>query len=70
MPHKDFKRKGADLVIEKEIPLLEALTGVNFIFTHLDGKKIRVQNNPGEVIKHDEIKVVENMGMPFHKRTF
>lgn len=70
MPHKDFKRKGADLVIEKEITLLEALTGVNFVFTHLDGKKIRVKNNPGEVVKHDEIKVVEGMGMPFHKRTF
>lgn len=31
-PHKVFKRKGADLFMEKEITLLEALTGVDFTF--------------------------------------
>ena len=56
--------------MEKEIPLLSALTGVDFIINHLDGRGIRVKNNPGEVIKHDEIKVVENMGMPFHKKVY
>jgi len=39
MPHQLFKRKGADLLIEKEISLLEALTGVDFVLKHLDGKK-------------------------------
>lgn len=39
-PHKVFKRKGGDLMIEKEILLSEALTGVTFTITHLDGKKI------------------------------
>lgn len=29
-PHKLFKRKGADLFMDKEITLLEALTGFNF----------------------------------------
>lgn len=69
-PHKYFMRKGADLVMEKEIPLIQALTGVDFVVTHLDGRKIRIKNNPGEVIKHDDIKVVEGMGMPFHKKVF
>ena len=36
----------------------------------MDGRKIRVKSNPGEIIKHDEIKVVENMGMPFHKKIY
>lgn len=36
-PHKTFKRKGADLLIEKEVTLLEALTGIDFVLTHLDG---------------------------------
>jgi len=67
MPHQLFKRKGADLLIEKEISLLEALTGVDFVLTHLDGKKIRIKNTPGEVIKPDDIKTVENHGMPYHK---
>jgi len=52
-------RKGADLVMEKEIPLLQALTGVDFVIKHLDGRNIRVQNAPGEIIKHDELKVIE-----------
>ena len=34
--------KGADLLIEKEITLLEALTGVDFVVTHLDGSKLRI----------------------------
>ena len=36
-PHQIFKRKGDDLMIEKEILLSEALTGVSFTITHLDG---------------------------------
>jgi DnaJ family protein A protein 2 len=56
--------------MEKEISLLDALTGVDFAVTHLDGRHIRIKNNPGEVIKHDDIKVVEGMGMPFHKMTY
>jgi len=56
--------------MEKEVPLIQALTGIDFVIKHLDGRKIRVKSNPGEVIKHDEIKVVENMGMPFHKKIY
>lgn len=37
-PHKQFKRKGADILMEKEISLIDALTGVDFTVTHLDGK--------------------------------
>ena len=36
--HKIFKRKGADLLMDKEITLLEALTGVDLCITHLDGQ--------------------------------
>jgi len=36
--HPEFTRKGADLYIEKKISLYEALTGVQFTVTHLDGK--------------------------------
>ena len=40
-------------MMEKEISLLEALTGVDFVVTHLDGRKIRIKNTPGEIIKPD-----------------
>jgi len=69
-PHKRFKRKGADLLIEKNITLVEALTGVDFILNHLDGTKIRVKNNPGEVIKPEDLKTLPNKGLPFHKKSF
>ena len=65
-----FKRKGADILMEKEITLLQALTGVDFVITHLDGTKIRIMNQPGEVIKPDDIKTVSEKGLPFHRASF
>jgi len=56
--------------MEKEITLVEALTGFDFVITHLDGRKIRVKHPAGEVIKPDAIKTVENLGMPMHKKTY
>lgn len=69
-PHKTFKRKGADIMMEKTITLYEALTGVDFMVTHLDGQKIRVKSTPGEVIKPDGIKTILDKGLPFHKTSF
>lgn len=69
-PHKRFKRKGADLLLEKSITLLESLTGVDFVLTHLDGTKIRIKNDPGEVIKPDDLKTVVGKGLPFHKKSY
>jgi len=56
--------------MEKEITLHEALTGVDFTVTHLDGKKFRVKNNPGEVIVPDSLKTISDKGLPFHKQTY
>lgn len=69
-PHKKFKRKGADLLFEHKITLVEALTGVNFVFKHLDGTPIRVKNEPGEVIKPDDLKTLPEKGLPFYKQPF
>ena len=43
-PNKIFSRKGADLYMDKEISLLDALTGVNFTIMHLDGRLVRIQS--------------------------
>ena len=56
--------------MEKEITLLQALTGVDFTITHLDGTKLRIKNTPGEVIKPDDIKTIKEKGLPFHKQSF
>lgn len=69
-PHKVFQRKGADLLMEKEITLLEALTGVNFVVDFLDGKQIAISNKPGQVIKQDTIMTIEEKGLPFFKNPY
>ncbi len=46
-----FKRHGSDLYIKKNINLTEALTGVEFDLQHLDGRKLIVKTNEGDVIK-------------------
>ena len=63
--HKDFIRKGADLVYKCEISLLQALTGLKFVITHLDGRKILIHTQPGEIIKPMQLKTVKELGMPF-----
>ena len=69
-PHELFKRKGADILFEKEISLVEALCGLSFNIKHLDGRIIKVTNEPGEVIKSDEIKTIQGQGMPYHKQSY
>merc|ERR1712176_1284733 len=49
--HADFKRKGADLLIERKISLVEALCGFKMELTHLDGRKLLIKTSPGEIIK-------------------
>ena len=65
--HKEFQRRGADLVHIKKITLLEALTGVTLELKHLDGKKHTIATAPGEVLKNEELKTVKGLGLPFYK---
>lgn len=69
-PHEIFKRKGADLLMEKEITLLESLTGCDFVVKHLDGTNLRVQSKPGQVIKPDTLMTIVEKGLPFHKSSY
>merc|ERR1719440_8212 len=49
--HKDFKRRGADLFIERDISLVEALCGFEMEVTHLDGRKLLIKTAPGDIVK-------------------
>merc|ERR1719356_1558404 len=49
--HALFKRKGADLFIERKISLVEALCGFSLDLKHLDGRKLLIKTSPGEIIK-------------------
>merc|ERR1712100_788162 len=49
--HAVFKRKGADLYIERDISLVESLCGFELEVTHLDGRKLLIKSAPGEAVK-------------------
>eukprot|EP00930_Biecheleria_cincta_P066632 TRINITY_DN5283_c0_g2_i3.p1 TRINITY_DN5283_c0_g2~~TRINITY_DN5283_c0_g2_i3.p1 ORF type:complete len:515 (-),score=107.27 TRINITY_DN5283_c0_g2_i3:12-1520(-) len=49
--HKLFKRRGADLFVERRISIVEALCGFELNITHLDGRKLIVKTQPGEILK-------------------
>lgn len=49
--HSEFKRKGADLFLERKISLAEALCGFKLEITHLDGRKLLIKSSPGEVVR-------------------
>ena len=68
--HKDFIRRGADLIYKTEISLLEALTGVKIAITHLDGRRVLIYTEPGEIIEPEKLKTVAELGMPFFERPF
>ena len=69
-PEKLFKRRGADLSMEKEITLFESINGFSFNLEHLNGKVIEIQSPLHRTIKNDEILKVPEFGMPFFHHPF
>jgi DnaJ family protein A protein 2 len=49
--HPIFKRKGADLFVEKDISLVEALCGFQMELKHLDDRMLFIKTAPGDIIK-------------------
>lgn len=53
--------------MKKEITLVEALTGFDFSFKHLDDTEYTVATGKGEIIGDMDKKVVRGLGMPYYK---
>ncbi|KAL3850255.1 hypothetical protein ACJIZ3_012137 [Penstemon smallii] len=69
--HPRFKRKnGDDLFVEVTLSLREALCGFQYILTHLDGRQLLIKSQPGEVVKPDSYKAINDEGMPMYQRAF
>ncbi|CAI9273213.1 unnamed protein product [Lactuca saligna] len=68
--HPKFKRKGDDLFVEHTLSLTEALCGFQFILTHLDSRQLLIKSEPGEVVKPDQFKAINDEGMPMYQRPF
>jgi len=67
-PHKVFKRKNSDLLIDINISLREALFGFERNITHLDGTFVVVRSRPGEVYSSGEVLAIDNLGMPVFRQ--
>ncbi|KAL2943097.1 DnaJ protein-like protein [Bienertia sinuspersici] len=68
--HAKFKRKGDDLFYEHTLSLTEALCGFQFVLTHLDNRQLLIKSQPGEVVKPDSFKAINDEGMPMYQRPF
>lgn len=74
--HPVFKRKGADLLVVKNLTLNEALCGFEWKIEHLDGRDLVVRSKPGEVIQPETddrrpfAKIIQGEGMPSHGNPF
>lgn len=72
--HLEFKRRGADLFLAREVGLLEALTGFRMVITHLDKREFAVKTVPGEVVQPlaegTGLKAVTGEGMPTYRNPF
>ncbi|XP_065860903.1 uncharacterized protein [Euphorbia lathyris] len=64
-PHAVFKRDGNDLIVNKKISLLEALTGKTVDLTTLDGRYLTIPSS--DIIKPGHEIVISNEGMPISK---
>lgn len=63
--HELFKRKGADLLVTKEISLNQALTGFNWKIKHLDGRDIVIKTRPGQIIQCETVDAESGRTLPY-----
>lgn len=68
--HTTFKRKEQDLYLTMNIELVDALCGFQRAIETLDKRSLIITSYPGEILKHGDVKVVMNEGMPFYKNPF
>jgi len=61
-PHSVFKRDGNDLILEKKVSLIDALTGLTISVTTLDGRSLTIPVL--DIVKPGQEIVIPNEGMP------
>lgn len=70
IPHDVYTRKGEHLFMKQQISLYEALVGFKMNVEMLDGRTVTIKTAPGEIIKHGQKKMVDDLGLPVHKEYF
>jgi len=69
-PHELFKRSGDDLIMEKDILLIDALVGYSFKINHLDERPVVIDLKPGDIVKPGDIKECTGLGMPVYTKPY
>ncbi len=64
IPHEVYKRRNEHLFIEKNIQLVDSLTGYREIIPLLDGSNILISSGEGDIIHDGDIRVVPMKGLP------
>lgn len=67
MDHAVFRRSDIDLIIDKKITLREALCGFQFPLEHLDGRKLWVKSDEGDVLSPGSVRGLSGEGMPMFR---
>eukprot|EP00047_Mylnosiga_fluctuans_P003812 m.231081 g.231081 ORF g.231081 m.231081 type:complete len:426 (-) comp12161_c0_seq1:80-1357(-) len=68
--HGTFRRSGLDLLMDLEIPLVDAICGFRRVISHLDGRKVAITSPAGEPVKDGEVRRVLGEGMPKYREPF
>ncbi|RWW31643.1 hypothetical protein GW17_00003736 [Ensete ventricosum] len=72
------QRRGEDVIHPLKVSLEDLYNGTskklslsrNFVLTHLDNRQLLIKLNPGEVVKPDQFKAINDEGMPMYQRPF
>jgi len=63
--HELFKRKGADLLLSKDISINQALCGFSWRIKHLDGRDLIVKSRPGQIIHAETTEEESGRTLPY-----
>ena len=67
---KVYQRVKNDLILVKKISLIESLSGFAFNLKHISDLEITIETQKNQIIKHNDVLKVPNLGMPKYKQTF
>ena len=68
IPHSQFRRRGSDLFIRSHIPLLQSLTGTEVVIDHLNGERVHLVSEVGDILPPGCVRCVDDLGMPLYNQ--
>lgn len=68
IPHPVFRRRGNDLFVKQEVSLLDSLTGASVTLDHLNGEKVRLVTQEGDLLAPGAVRCVDRLGMPLYNQ--